>query len=387
MKRSRKVVIWLISLVAFFFLLLCVWDSFLMYNPKLTFYFFAKNRENVKYDRPPISDVFSTTTATFVDNRLDGEINFESPKTKISFRIYPRGTVYSGKKLSLTNPVIATLVKPGLSFLRPAKNPKRFRNFIQAQTEEIFEKDDFIGRSFEAGDFFAFYQVVMQITGKNMRFEPAAKVWRRPNKAGQDVFKLAWANPIRGFVSADGESIDSLLIDRHDGVCRHYAEATFYVSEELKKIYKGKFDNFYLTTVLYPQKWHEASIACAVTEKNSVIMVPFDLTNYFPTSPAFTIVEEMYLRRIISKEVFNTIVFEYSVRGGRMMDEDLGAYLDFALSQSDRSSIKFAELAYLIKNQQLNYETGADYSQIRHYAVKIYKKTGQFPVGPLTFHP
>ncbi len=384
MKWYWKIPIWLVSVFFTIIFGFYIWNKYLMYNPKITFYLFKNDRAKVSYQSPMIIDPNSINTSSFPDCRTNGLLEFTNPKTTIRFGYFPRQIISSGSKINLASPILKTLIKPGLSFLKPPKDEQRFENFVRTEANLIFQKNSFIADRFNQGDFAAFCQVTAEICSKHLTYDPATKAWQN-RQNGRDFIKISKTNPVRAIFSADNEPVDELLIDKHESVCRHFAETMVYFSQTLKKLYPEKFDNFYFTTVIYPQTWHEATIAYAVTSPNSAVAVAFDLTNYSRYSPAFSLLEEAYLRQIINTEVFEKSVFEYQLLGGDTSDMDLAAFWEFALAQKDETSKNYAKLSLEIYHQHLNSQIGSDYSTLYHYSEKFYQKTGQMPLGPISF--
>ncbi len=140
-------------------------------------------------------------------------------------------------------------------------------------------------------------------------------------------------NPNKDMRSADGSSVDQILMDEKPGVCRHAAEAYAMVFEEVKREHPQLFQNTDVMPMANAFQGHEYLIVLQDRE-NDLAVTTYDPLN--PTSahanPASEVMKTQYFRGAITGKDFFDMTAQFFALGGKEHPGDVYAFLDLALN-------------------------------------------------------
>ena len=223
-------------------------------------------------------------------------------------------------RIKIRSALLDNLIRPGLQFVAPPKDWGKFAEVVGQETDEYLA-----GRKPRA-DLAEFIGICQSIIDRHLTYSVASKGWQSYDPSS-GVFHFQWSNPLtfkEAFTSVDGITANELTAGQHEAVCRHYVEEFVWISEELKKQHPKEYSNFYIVPLYYPMSWHMPALAVNVTGSKSCEVTGFDPT-FAPSEtfdPTFAVLQELYLRNLITKETCILLSETYEKEGGQLDAKD-----------------------------------------------------------------
>ncbi len=232
---------------------------------------------------------------------------------------------YIDQKIKIDSNLLKALKSPGLTWVSAPLCPIHFRNVIKCEVDQYLVNVKHNNRQTE------FVNICQKIVNHHLVYSRASLTWQHYEPITGDFhFCLGDTKKFKeGFVSVDGISADKLITGYHEVVCRHYVDFMVIVSQEIKSIYPGQYDNLYLIPTYYPMSWHTPALAINITSPKSCQIIGLDPT-FAPSetfNPTFAVLQEMYLRNIITRKNCVDLFSQYLTDDGCASAKDLMGYI------------------------------------------------------------
>ena len=288
------------------------------------------------------------------------------------------------------SPYLQELTSVHYRYLKPPEDPQALRKILE---EAIAMKDpDVPGKDsnsyLEQGIVGEFVEVVQRAVSAHMKYDLVAESWFSQDAKGNLQLKEGEGDFNQALDSADGLPVDNLLLKRHQGVCRHFAEAFAMLSQTLKEMYPGKFDGLHVVPMPMSYKWHEevaVYVLQSPTHARMVLYEPQGQGNYGGAS-MFSFLTTLRARHGIDDATYFRMAGAYAGNDGIETDENLKPFLEEALNAGTPESLEAARLALRHLDSMKRYGTSTtEYKRledrVRHdygsYAVRYQQITGQ----------
>lgn len=278
-------------------------------------------------------------------------------------------------KIEIQDPIIRNLSEIKLTYLKPIENTEAFDRFLDVQIEQF--RKGYEGYAFDQyvkdGSPWPVLRMAYWILDRNLNYDKNVEKWtENGGKWGGNPLDLA---------SADGESVDKLLMEGHSGVCRHYAEAFAVLVEKLKEKLPDASQNVYAVPIGSMHRFHEWNMVLIVKGPHLVdtlVVEPQD--EHESQVPVYDLLKTLHSRDIIGGKELNNMMTDYLSREGYEDKDDIVFFLSSLMAEDTPESLDQARriLSGMLSRPMREYREHIDF-------VEKFEKEHPGKGGPINY--
>lgn len=279
----------------------------------------------------------------------------------------------SGPAIEIKDPYLKNVLAEDFQYVRPPADSAQFDQFLikEINTYTNKRKDLSPEQSFGQGNISEFLDIAQKIVDKNMHYDDQSETWLKPEKGERMSVKWGQGNPISALYSTDNTPVDRLLMEKHYGLCRDYADCLGRVTDEIKRIYPGKFQNIYVRSFGNSYQWHAYNLVFVVANPQEVDVFDLEPQTGQADAAAYEVVKMMRDRNIITNDEYLSSQAKFlNLKGAKESAGNTFALLESALRANRQDVVKTVK-EHILRNggtEELDYLKSIGLADDRDYA-------------------